>query len=436
MFRTRRLTFATAALGITALALTGCGGGGAAAGTAATLDPDEEITLDFAFWGNDVRAELYDEAIALFNEEYPNITVRTSFLAWTEFWEKRQTEAAGGGLPDVMQMDLNYLRQYSQNNLLLDLEPYLGDVIDTDTISDAVLANGVLDGKTIGIPISTNALGMYVNPTLAEQVGVEPFTTGTWEDYEQWLSEVRKAAKDKGMDVWGGANFAASLQNFEIRQRAAGEDLFTEDGEINFTREDLADYWSIGIPYIEDDVVTSQQRQEELLPLTGFDAAQEVSVITWDTMGAGFLANLGAEYQNLQITAPPVTVEGAKDLYQKAGMLMSASAKSDHPEAAATFIDFMTNDPEASAVMGMNRGIPASQSALDGTDISGINAQVLEYEESIADRLGDAPPVPVIGYGQIEQLFRTLSQELGFGTLTVDEAVDQLFNEMELTIEG
>ena len=86
---------------------------------APTFDPDEEVTLDLAFWGNDVRAELYNEAIAAFNEEYPNITVNATFLGFPEFWEKRQTEAAGGNLPDVMQFDYSYLRQYSENNLLL-----------------------------------------------------------------------------------------------------------------------------------------------------------------------------------------------------------------------------------------------------------------------------------------------------------------------------
>ena len=46
-----------------------------------------EVTLDFAFWGNDIRAEMYNEAIAVFNEEYPNITVNPTFLAWDEYWE-------------------------------------------------------------------------------------------------------------------------------------------------------------------------------------------------------------------------------------------------------------------------------------------------------------------------------------------------------------
>ena len=99
---------------------------------AATFDPDEKVTLDFAFWGNDVRAEMYNEAIEAFNEEYPNITVNPTFLSFPEFWEKRQTEAAGNNLPDVMQFDYSYLRQYSENGLLLDLDPYLGSIIATE----------------------------------------------------------------------------------------------------------------------------------------------------------------------------------------------------------------------------------------------------------------------------------------------------------------
>lgn len=435
MTRSTRLPRLALPFALTALLLSACAGGQSSEGPA-TLDPDEEITIDFSYWGNDVRAELYNEAIDAFIEEHPNITVRTSFLAWTEYWEKRQTEAAGGGLPDVMQTDINYLRQYAQNGLLLDLDPYLDSVISTDTIAPGVLQNGVVDGTAIGIPVSTNALGMFVNPGLQEELGIDAFDGGDWDDYESWLVEARTAANDAGRQAWGGSNYASSLQVFEIMQRAKGEDLFSEDGEPNFTREDLAEYWSTGLPLIEDDVVTPQKRLEELLPLTAFDAAEQVSEITWDTMGAGYLANLGAAYPELEIVAPPVTVEGAKDLYQKAGMLLSGAATTDHPEAVAAFIDFMTNSPEVGAIFGTNRGIPASSSALESADITGISAQVLEYEESIADRLGDAPPVPTVGYGQIEQEFRTISQEIGFGTISVDDAVERLFSEMEVALQG
>ena len=42
----------------TTIALAGCAGGGDSPETAPTFDPNEEVTLTLAFWGNDVRAEL------------------------------------------------------------------------------------------------------------------------------------------------------------------------------------------------------------------------------------------------------------------------------------------------------------------------------------------------------------------------------------------
>lgn len=428
--RSRRTAFAAAALTASvALTLTSCSGEDDPE-TAATFNPDEEVTLNFAFWGNDVRAAMYEEAIAAFNVEYPNITVNSSFLGFPEFWEKRQTEAAGGGLPDVMQFDYAYLRQYSENGLLLDLEPFLGNIIDTEPLSENILQIGVVGGETTGIPTSTNAWGLFTNPKLLQQAGVEDFAGGTWEDYSTWMQEVTDAA---GGTMWGGTDFTGRIQNFEIQMRAQGKDLFTEDGEPNFTEEDLAAFWEQGNE-IRQGTTVPQQNLEEIYPLSGFDAALTASELTWDNFGAGFLGNLGAEYTELGLLAPPITEEGAKDLYLKPSMLHSIAATTDHPEAAATLVDFLVNSPEAGAAFGTNRGLPASQTQLEGAELDPLGEQIRDHEQSIQDRLGDAPPVPIVGYGPLEEKFRQLGLELGFGTLTVDEAVSQFFSEMDVVL--
>ncbi|MDQ0574474.1 ABC transporter substrate-binding protein [Agromyces albus] len=435
MFNIRKRRVAVAAAALTAsaaLVLTGCSGGGSDA--AAEYDPDEKVTLNLAFWGNDVRAAMYEEAIAAFNEEYPNITVNSSFLGFPEFWEKRQTEAAGGGLPDVMQFDYSYLRQYSENGLLLDLSPYLGDIIDTKPLSQNILDIGVVGDETTGIPTSTNAWGMYTNPKLLEQLGIEEFEGGDWADYDSWMQEITDAAAAQGVTIWGGTDYTGRIQNFEIQQRAKGEDLFTDEGEPNFTEEDLAEFWESGSGIREAGTVIDQQRLEEIYPLSAFDSALTASELTWDNFGAGYLGNLGAEYTELGLVAPPVTEEGAKDLYLKPSMLHSISSKTDHPEAAATLVNFLVNSPEAGAAFGTNRGLPASETMLEGAELDPLGEQIREYEESISDRLGDAPPVPIVGYGSLEEKFRLIGQELAYGTLTVDEAVDQFFGELDVVL--
>ncbi|MFE6256768.1 ABC transporter substrate-binding protein [Agromyces sp. NPDC057865] len=434
MFNIRKRRMAAAAAALTAsaaLVLTGCAGGGGDE-AAATYDPDEEVTLNLAFWGNDVRAAMYDEAIAAFNEEYPNITVNTSFLGFPEFWEKRQTEAAGGGLPDVMQFDYSYLRQYSENGLLLDLTPYLGNIIDTEPLSQQILDIGVVGGETTGIPTSTNAWGMYTNPKLLESVGVEDYEGGgSWEDYDAWMKEVSDAGAGA---IFGGTDYTGRIQNFEIQQRAEGKDLFTDDGEPNFTEEDLTKFWEQADGIRTDGTVIGQQKLEEVYPLSGFDSALTTSELTWDNFGAGYLGNLGENYTELGLVAPPVTKKGAKDLYLKPSMLHSIASTTEHPEAAATLLNFLVNAPEVGAAFGTNRGIPASETQLEGAELDPLGQQIADYEQSIADRLGDAPPVPIVGYGTLEEKFRQLGQELGFGTVTAADAAKQFFDEMDVVL--
>ncbi|MDN3444056.1 extracellular solute-binding protein [Microbacterium sp. APC 3901] len=429
MFSKKRLAAAAAVATSAALVLAGCAGGGTPEG-GATYDPDEKVTLDLAFWGNDVRADLYNQAIDAFNEEYPNITVNATFLGFPEFWEKRQTEAAGGGLPDVMQFDYSYLRQYSENGLLLDLEPYLGSVIETDPLPENILSIGVVDDTTYGIATSTNAWGLFTNPALLETAGVEEFAGGDWADYSDWVSEVTDAS---GGAFWGGSDFSGRIQNLELQLRSEGKNLFDEDGTPGFDEERLKEFWESGAD-IRDGAGVPQQVVEELTPLGAFDSARTASELTWDNFGAGYLANLGESYTELGLVAPPVTEEGAKDLYLKPSMLHTISAKTEHPEAAATLVNFLVNSPESGEIFGTNRGLPASETALEAAELDPLSQQVKEYEESIADRLGDAPPVPIVGYGTLEEKFRVLGTELNFGTTTVDDAVEQFFAEMDVVL--
>jgi multiple sugar transport system substrate-binding protein len=134
------------------------------------------------------------------------------------------------------------------------------------------------------------------------------------------------------------------------------------------------------------------------------------------------------------MVAPPTSDDSEKDLYLKPALQMAASASTKHPEAAATFIDFMINNEEVGAIFGASRGIPASESQREGAGLEGADAQVSDYEDTIADRIGDAPPVPVIGYGAIEQDFWDLGKSIGLGAVTVEDAVKQFFDETSITL--
>ncbi len=111
----------------------------------------------------------------------PDIKVNGNFTDFAGYWQKRATEAAGGGLPDVMQWDLSYLRDYGQRNQLLDL----GTVkINTGRLREVPAALGPDPGKTYGIPTSTNAFAVYYDPAKLASLGIaEPDGSWTYKEF-------------------------------------------------------------------------------------------------------------------------------------------------------------------------------------------------------------------------------------------------------------
>lgn len=428
MFRTRarRTMLAAAAMtGAAVLALTGCSGGADAAGS---YDPDEEVTLDFTWWGNDDRAERYQQLIDAFEEEHPNITIKGTFTDFPSYWEKRKTEAAGGGLPDVWQFSDSYLREYGEAGLLLDLDT-VSDFIDFDAFDDALRGTGQLDGVQYSLPTGYSAWAVFQNDALLADAGVEPYEGGTsYEDYAKWMASVTEAT---GGAVYGGTDVTQRIQNFENVLRAEGKNLYTDDGELGFTEDDLRDFWNSGAE-ARDGVVVPQQRLEEISPKSGFGANLTASEASWSNFLGGYLADSGAE--SITIVAPPTDDPGAKDLYRQAGLQMAISAKTKHPEAAALWLDYVVNSEEAGTVFGTTLGFPASKTKLAGTTLEGVDAQVADYLDSVADRIGAAPPVPVVGYGSLEQTFWDLGKSIGLGALSVDDAVDQFFAEAKVIL--
>ncbi|HLS93629.1 MAG TPA: extracellular solute-binding protein [Microbacterium sp.] len=421
----RTLTIA-AALGVASVTLAGCASGGGGG----DYEPGDEVELTFTWWGNDDRAQRYQDLIDAFNEEHPEITVNGSFSDFPSYWEKRQTEAAGGGLPDIMQFDYSYLRQYAGNGLLADLGEY-GDYVTTDAIDQGLLDTGALDGTQYTLPVGYSTWAVFLNDDLLAEHGIEPYEGGTtYEDYSAWMAEATEAS---GGEVYGGTDYTQRIQNFEMVLRAEGGNLFTEDGELGFTKEQLAEFWERGSAD-RDGVVVPQQALEEINPVSGFGGNLTVSEASWSNFIASYLGDSGAE--SISIVAPPTGEEGSQDLYRQAGLQMAVSSSSDHPEAAAIFLDYVVNSPEAGEIFGTSMGFPASETRLEGATLEGPDQQVADFLEAVEPRIGDAPPAPVEGYGSIEQEFWDLGKELGLGTTSVDDAVDQFFREADVILQG
>ncbi|CAI9394330.1 ABC transporter substrate-binding protein [Microbacterium sp. T2.11-28] len=427
MFSTKRALAAVAVATGAALALAGCAG---TSEPASSFDPDEKVTLNFTWWGNDDRAARYEALIAAFNEEYPNITINGQFTDFPSYWEKRQTEAAGGGLPDVWQFSDSYLRQYGEPGYVLDLAT-VADYIDFDTFDEALLGTGQLNGTQYSLPTGYSAWANFVNDDIIAANGLTAPEGGTsFEDFTAWMADVTEKT---GGTVYGGTDVTQRIQTFELVLRAEGKNLYTEDGELGFTEDELKAFWESGAE-ARDGITVPQSKLEEITPKSGFGGNLTASETSWSNFLGGYLADSGAS--SISLVAPPTAQPGSKDLYRQAGLQMAISATTEHPEAAAIFLDYVVNSEKAGEIFGTTLGFPASSSKLAGAVLEGADKQVADYLDAVADRIGDAPPVPVVGYGALEQKFWDLGKALGLGAISVDDAVKQFFDEANVVLQG
>lgn len=418
MKRFRRLTVGLVTLGLLMTGGTACGDDDAGSGP---------VTLRYSWWGNADRAELMKKAIAVFESKNPDIKVTPSFQEYEAYWQKMATETAGGNAPDVLQMDFSYLREYADRGVLYDLKRE--DGLDLDDLLPGFQGAGEVDGKLYGVPVGGNTWSMFYDPAAFAKAGVaEPKVGWTWADYRAAMRTITDRT-----DIYGGGNYAGIIYNLEARMRQQGGLLFTEDGKLGFTREQLTAFWSEGQQLIADKVVLPVEKAVQIKPKSLWVDGLAASELGWDN----FLVRYAGE-SKIEIKLGPIPSDDPQRLgqYLKPAMLLSASARTEHPEAAAKLISFMINDPEAGAIFGGNRGLPATNAQRAAAKLEGPLAAVAAYEQTIADQLTKAPPAPPKGAGTIEAAFIRISEELQYGRIPVADAVDQFFAEAEETLQS
>src|SRR5699024_3517347 len=196
------------------------------------------------WWGGELRDGMTRDALDLFSEDHPDISVAPEYSEWTGYWDKLATQTAGGDAPDVMQMDEAYIDSYGTRSSLLDLET-VSDVLDLGAMDEAVLDTGRLaDGTLVGAPLGVGIFSVGVNPTLLEQAGLDmPDDTGwTWDDFAEITGAVSAWAKEEGEDVVGLDFFGTSAAELGAWARQSGEQLFPREDETLISADTITAY--------------------------------------------------------------------------------------------------------------------------------------------------------------------------------------------------
>lgn len=419
----RRLCAAGAAVLITAGLLTGCGSDGDT-GTAS-----DKVAIRYTWWGGKDRAELIQKTIALFNKKYPNIEVKTDFQEYGDFWTKFNTQAAGGNAPDVFQMSAAFLRKYGDKNLLLDLKAQgQAGNLDLTDFRGGLEKAGEIDGKLYGVPVGANTFSVFYNVEEFDKIGVKPKFGWTWTEYNAAIKKISEASKGA---VYGASDAGGVMYGYDPYLRQNGKAFFTADKQLGFTEADLKQWWGDHVAQTKAGLVVPAKKSEQVKPKSSLSAGLSASEVNWDN----FLVRYASETKSKLAIAPLPTMDGKKTGQYLSSLMLSASARTKHPEEVAKFISFMTHDPEVGTIMGYNRGVLPTNAQFDAYKPEGAGAQIVEYEKAVAAAgvLEPMTPHPA-GADVCEAAFLRIYGEIAQGTTTVDKGVATFFSEAKAAL--
>lgn len=420
---TNRLDRRSFLMGTTALAAAG------AFGTMPSWAQDTSLRL--LFWGGQARADrtygvtdLYDTA--------KNTSVEGEFLAWNDYWPKLATQTAGGNAPDVIQMDYRYIVEYAKRNAIAPLDEFVGGVLKLDDFDADQLEGGKVDGKLYGISLGANSVAMLINTTAFEEAGVTPPTNAwTYADLMA-MGEAFKAANIRnGMAVIADGSYSEPMLDNWLRQR--GKALYTAEGQLGFDEADMVEWFTMWNTMREAGVCVgadSQALDTGPLETTMLVSGKAALIPSNSNQLVGFQAIM---QDKLDMCGYPRIAAGqGGGHYRKPSMFFSVAGSSSKKEAAADFVSYFINDPEAAKILGVERGIPASAAVRDivAPTLDAQNQIALNFVANLGDLLGDLPPPPPAAAGEIDaSLLRTTGQEVGFGARTAEDGAKYFVTE-------
>jgi multiple sugar transport system substrate-binding protein len=391
------------------------------------------VELSFTWWGSDSRHEYTQEIIDLFEAENPDITVEPIFTDFNSYWDQLATSTAGGNAPDIITMEERFLKEYVVNGQLLDLTTVPG-VLDISTIDELALAAGRIDGGLYTIASGVNAFSVVADPQIFEDAGV-PFpddTAWTWQDYVNLSVQI---TENTGGDAFGAQAFGTNEAGFNVYARQRGEALYNPDGSLGFSAQTLADWWSLSLEQTAQGGTPPADETVEI-GATGPDqsllATNRGAMGTWWTNQLGALS--GAAGRELTLLRQPGESAGVRPgMYFKPAMSYSISAHTEHPEEAATFVDFLLNSPEAAELMLNDRGLPANSQIREhiAPMLPESEQQVAEFMAEIGPELVDPPPPPPTGAGETVSIMQRIYEQVLFEQLTPLEAAEQFMQEVD-----
>ncbi|WP_309244362.1 ABC transporter substrate-binding protein [Micromonospora parastrephiae] len=357
--------------------LAGCSDG------ATTSSQSGPIELSVFWWGGAKRAELTEKALRLYSGRNPRVTFRVTWQGVNGYYDRLATQAAGGNVPDLIQLDDSVLTEYTQRQIILDLTDHRMELRDLPV---GLVRYGTVDGRTMAVAGGQTLAGVVFNRDLLRELRMpEPRAAMTWSEYISWAVQVTEASDGR---VAGTMDASGDYRALWLWLRSQGSEFY-RGRQLGFSADELISWFELWQRARAERATPSAALVEQAdsgeparqLVVTGLTAASfawshqlpELQRLTRSELGiVGFPGPAGAQWA-------------------RASMYWAAFRGTRHPDTVADVINFLTTNGEAGTILGHERGLNPSLAVrryAEGSITEPAQQRAAAFGASIADQLG------------------------------------------------
>jgi len=302
------------------------------------------ITIWHAWSGSEL--DVLNEAITKYNVLHPKVTIDQLQVPFDQLQNKFQTEAAGGGGPDILVGPADWIGPFTTANLISPIDDYVDSSFLSHYVTGAV-DQVKISGKMMAMPESTECVAMIYNKDLIKQLPKDTNELKTLADSLQ-SGTTYGFVYNTGFYFTAGYFFAAGMKLFDssnnsiIAQGDGGATALTFIKDMAADKKLIAanDYGKADSMFKEGKagiIINGPWAVGDYVTALG---AEKVSVASMPALSA--TGNPFAPFVN------------TKDLF------LNANSDADHKTAAMNFIKFLVSKDIEQLLFEKAKHIPSN----------------------------------------------------------------------------
>ena len=383
-------------------------------------------------FGGAEQQRMFANAIARFNERYPNVLVEDLYIPWPEGWghyiTNMKLRAASGLKTDIIAIAIEGTREMIFEDLVLPMDDVISADEELQAIVDEVepvLHDGLkgADGQTYFFTREWNNMIIHWNPVKFEEAGLDPPAVDwTWEDF---LETCLTLTHGEGADKQFG--FSIPWFNFGLTPwwHTNGTATLTED----WSQSNLDD------PLMLESVkfVHSLVHEHGVSPaVEGLSMTDHFMAGTTAMTGAGrwpFDTYVTTDWRTVDITPWPRKRAGTT-VFGSGGWAVSKTAE-NVPLALELIKDLAAFETDLEAV-AVGTSLPARRSATENEIFNSFPANAHRFFGS----LEDIKPVPSpANFAEYEEIFMRHMSQIMANTVTAEQGLEAAHIELTAAMD-